>query len=474
MTAPRSAMTRFLGAAALVAAGAGIAAIAILNPFGLPFLPAPGAAALASAEKPPSQLWTCGMHPQVVQDHPGTCPICHMDLTPMARAAEAAPGERRVAFYRSPMDPMVTSPVPMKDPMGMDYEPVYADDVSAGPEVNLEPGLVQRMNVTTAPVVRQDLTRTVRTVGHVEYDHARASTVTVKFEAYVERMHVHVIGERVRKGQPLLDVYSPALVQTQQDLLTALAYARRLRDAGEASPETLGRADALVQAARERLRLWDISAAQIERVERTGDVSRLLTVTAPASGVITNQLPSLQGMELRPGMPIYEIADMSSVWVLAEVYEDQVAAVAEETHARVTLEAYPGETFDAHVAALTPWVETATRTVRVTLHVANPGGRLRQGMYAQVEFAPVVARGVLVVPSQAVLRTGRRNVAVVKTGEGRFAPREVVLGHESDGVAQVLSGLAEGEVIVTSAQFLIDSESNLRAAVQTLLAGHGH
>jgi RND family efflux transporter MFP subunit len=414
------------------------------------------------------------MHPQVVQDHPGTCPICHMDLTALrASGPSLAPGERQVRFYRNPMDPMVTSPVPMKDAMGMDYVPVYADEVlsDAGPEVIIDPGLIQRMNVTTMRVERRDLSRTVRTVGYVAFDHELESTVTVKFAGYVEHVHVHLVGEKIRRGQPLFDVYSPELVQTQQDLLAALAFAERLQAAEVASPATLDRARALVVSARERLRLWDISPAQIERIENTGAVSRVLTVSAPRSGVITEQPQNLVGMEIRPGMSIYRIADTSRAWVTAEVYEDQIAVVQSQDHAWVTLAALPGERLEAEVLAIKPWVERETRTVHLTLGLANEQGRLRQGMQATVEFEPVTVSGALLLPSQSVLRTGQRNIVVVAKGEGRFAPREVTLGAEANGEIQIVSGLDEGEEIVTSAQFLIDSESSLKAAVQAMLAG---
>ena len=456
----------------LLAAGAGLAALVILNPLGLPV---PWAKGTAPAEAAPKTLWTCGMHPQVVQDEPGTCPICHMDLTPMRPepAAPAEPGGRRILFYRNPMNPMVTSPVPLKDEMGMDYQPVYADEAaSAGaPQVFLEPGLVQRMNVSTVPVVREDLVRTLDTVGTVEFDHATETTVTVKFRGYVERVHVHLVGEEVRRGQPLFDVYSPELVQTQQDLLSAVSYSRRLRESPAASTGARDRASDLVQSARDRLRLWDISAGQVRRVEEAGAVSRIMTVTAPASGVITEQIDNLAGMEVSPGMAIYTIADVSKAWVTAELYEDQVGLVKVHDHATVTLDAFPGESFTAVVMAMKPWVEKQTRTVQLTLALDNPGGRLRQGMYAHVRFEPVVSRAVLLVPSQAVLRTGSRNVAVVAAGDGHFEPREVTIGSETAGRLEILSGLSEGEQIVTSAQFLIDSESSLKAAVQAMTPG---
>lgn len=464
----------------LVLAGVALSALVFLNPFGLP-LPwghRHEVSGAASGQPATRRLWTCGMHPQVMQDTPGTCPICHMDLTPLDLPGSAPAGDGpQILFYRHPSDPMTVSPVPAKDEAGNDYQPVFAEapppptgPVDAGPEVILEPGLIQRMNVTTTPVERADLVRSVSTVGIVEFDHELETTVTVKFRGYVEHVHVHLVGQKVRKGQALFDVYSPELVQTQQDLLSALAYAKRMEASGATSADARRRAQDLVGAARERLRLWDISPSQIQRVEQEGKVARVLTVTAPASGVITRQLESLAGMEVSPGMGIYTITDVSRAWIAAELYEDQIASVRSQERASVRVDAFPGEVLEARVLAIEPWVERETRTVQVTLGLDNPGGRLRQGMYVNVDFEPVVSEGALLLPPQSILRTGTRNVVIVAKGEGRFAPRDVVLGQESAGRVEILSGLEEGEQVVTSAQFLIDSESSLKAAVQAMIS----
>ena len=427
---------------------------------------------------PEPELWTCGMHPHVIQDEPGQCPICHMDLVAVRDEAPAARDERQVLFYRHPTDPNVTSPAPAKDSLGVDYLPVY--DEPSGPPggadgapvaVRIDPAVVQNMNVRTEPAARRDLQHDIRTVGSLEYDQQRMVTVTTKYAGWVEKVYVNYIGEPVRRGQPLFEIYSPELLQTVQELLSALEFARRMGRAPEGSRR---RAEALVEATRRRLAYWDISAEQIAELERTGKVFRTLTVTAPSSGVVMKRMAGLEGMAVEPGMQTFHIANLSRLWLSVEVFEDQVAWIREGTRAKVTFSYFPGQTFDGTVRFLEPALSEQTRTLQVKLEVPNRDGRLRAGMFATVELAPIAVENALTVPSGAVLRTGQRNLVVVARGEGLFAPQEVELGHERRGYAEVLSGLTEGDRVVTSAQFLLDSESSLREAVQKMVAQAGH
>ncbi len=380
-------------------------------------------------------------------------------------------GEREILFYRNPMDPTITSPVPAKDEMGMDYIPVYADDAGAamggGTTVAIDPAVVQNMNVQSAAVERRDLTHEIRTVGHLEYDQERMVTVTTKYVGWVEKVYVNYVGEPVEQGQPLFEIYSPELVQTQQELLSAIEYTKRL--AGS-SDDARRRAAALVDAARTRLSYWDIAPEQIARVEETGEIVRTLTVVAPSSGLVMKRMPGLEGMAVKPGMETYHIANLASLWLSVEVFEDQVAWIREHTPADVAFTYFPGETFRGTVRFIDPEFSDQTRTLRVKLEVPNPDGRLRAGMFATVTFQPTAAREALTVPSLAVLRTGQRNVVVVEMGEGRFAPRDVTLGHQGAQYVEVLEGLEEGDRVITSAQFLIDSESSLQEAIQKMIA----
>jgi Cu(I)/Ag(I) efflux system membrane fusion protein len=480
---------RLLFAVVGAAVGAGATTLLLANPLRIGALDALRHRLLGErsvrASAAPSEtrnLWTCAMHPQIVQDHPGPCPICGMTLVPLRGGAPSGsakpgppaapvPGGRKVLFYRNPMNPTITSPVPAKDEMGMDYVPVYEDEAnraeSTGATVTIDPAIVQNMNVLTRVVQRGDLTREIRTVGYLEYDQQKMVTITTKYPGWVEHVYVNYVGEPVHQGQPLFDIYSPELVQTEQDLLSALEFAKRMEGATE---EARRRALDLVEAARQRLAYWDISPEQIREFEASGKAFRTLTVNAPSAGVVMLRLPGLEGMAVRPGMEIYHLADLSTLWLSVEAFEDQIAWLRIGSEAEVTLSYFPGETFIGRVRYIEPQVNEKTRTVPLKLEVPNPRGRLRAGMYATVRFRPVVARDAVLVPTLAVLRTGQRNLVVVAEPEGRFAPREVELGAEGDQNVAVAQGLEAGERIVTSAQFLIDSESNLREAVQKLLA----
>jgi Cu(I)/Ag(I) efflux system membrane fusion protein/cobalt-zinc-cadmium efflux system membrane fusion protein len=478
--------SRLLANTAWLAVGAGFATLVLANPFHFEWLDSLRHRVLgdhqvttASATEEARQLWTCGMHPQIIEEEPGQCPICGMDLVPMRgeappddHASDAATsGEREILFYRNPMTPTITSPVPMKDEMGMDYVPVYADEASgaasAGPTVTIDPGVVQNMNVLTEIIEHGDLSREIRTVGYLEYDQQKMVTVTTKYPGWIEKVYVNYVGEPVEKGQPLFEIYSPELIQTEQDLLSAIQFAKRMEGATE---DARRRAEDLVEASRQRLDYWDVTPAQIQELEETGSVFRTLTVVAPARGVVMKRMPGLEGMAVRPGMELFHIADLSSLWLSVEAFEDQIGWLRIGSRAEVSLSYFPGETFTGRVRYIEPQVNEKTRTVPLKLEVPNPGGRLRAGMYATVRFQPVVARDAVLVPALAVLHTGQRTLVVVAAGEGRFTPREIRLGAEGEGRVAVLSGLQAGERVVTSAQFLIDSESNLQEAVQKLLA----
>jgi len=418
-------------------------------------------------------LWTCPMHPEILEEEPGSCPICGMDLVEVKEDVGHGDGhgEREILFYRNPMDPTITSPVPRKDNMGMDYVPVYADEAQSaatdGAVVTINPAVQQNMNVITERVTRRDISHRIRTVGYLDYDQEKMVSVTTKFPGFIEKTYVNYIGQPVRKGEPLFEIYAPELVQTEQELLSALRYATSL---GAAPEETRQRAEALLEAARLRLSYWDVSDEQVRRLEETGEVFRTLQVTAPGGGVVMKRMPGLEGMAVRPGMELLHIADLSDLWLTVEIFEDQLPWLDVGSTATITMTYFPGETFHGRVRYIEPEVAQKTRTIQLTLEVPNRGSRLRVGMYATVVFEPVAAKDAIAVPSEAVLRTGERNVVIVALGDGRFAPREVRLGPQGEGFVQVLDGLSDGDEVVTSAQFLIDSESNLREAIQKMIA----
>lgn len=431
-----------------------------------------------SLEDPQSQLWTCSMHPHILEDEPGDCPVCGMSLVPATASGtgfsqplvSTSSAEREVLFYRNPMNPTITSPGPARDEMGMDYVPVYADEADRsrdqGSIVRIHPTVVQNMNVQTTLVERRDLAQEIRTVGYLEYDQERMVTVTTKYSGWVERVYINYVGEPVRQGQPLFEIYSPELVQTEQELLSAIEYAKKF---DVSATEAGRRASALVDSARERLRYWDISSEQIADLERTGEVFRALQVVAPSSGLVMKRMPGLEGMAVQPGMEVYHIADLRSLWLSVEIFEHQLAQIDIGSSADIELTYFPGEVFRGTVRFVEPELSEATRTLQMKIEVPNPMGRLRSGMFGTVRFHPTAARQALVVPTQSILRTGQRSVVIVDLGEGSFAPREIETGHEGGGYVEILNGLEEHDRIVTSSQFLIDSESNLQQAVQKMI-----
>jgi Cu(I)/Ag(I) efflux system membrane fusion protein/cobalt-zinc-cadmium efflux system membrane fusion protein len=447
----------------------------------------------SSAAANEAQLWTCGMHPEVVQEAPGDCPICHMHLTPLKGsssssgvAARTGQSETTEELWTCPMHPTILEPEPGSCPIcKMDLVPVKNQTHTAststdhgehtqGTTVTIDPVVVQNMNVRVEPVQRKDLSRSIRTVGHLDYDEEHMVSVTTRYEGFIEKVFVNYVGQPVSRGEPLFEVYSPELVQTQQELLSAVQYTQRMSDADQ---ETRRRAESLVASARQRLSYWNVTAEQVAEVETSGKVLRTLTVVSPISGVVMQRMHGLEGMAIRPGMEALHVADLSSLWLTVEIYEGQLPWLEEGSTATVSFDYLPGEQFSGRVRYVEPEVSPSTRTVKLTLEVPNRDRRLRVGMYATVTFKPVVARNAVVVPAQAVIRSGERDVVVIALGKGQFAPREIQLGAESDGFIQVLEGLDGSEEIVTSAQFLIDSESNLRAAVEKMIAaklGHQH
>ncbi len=379
------------------------------------------------------------------------------------------PGGAQPLYWKAPMDPNYIRDEPGKSPMGMDLVPVCGDEepAAAGGGVRIDPGLVQSMGVRTAPVLRRDLSRKLRAVGRVAYDERRVDHVHTKTQGWIERLYVEYEGEHVRRGQPLLEIYSPELVSTQEELLLAARY----RDSTRESPfeDVVKGGEDLFLATRRRLELWDIPKRDIERLLETREVRKNLTLYAPAKGVVT-QIMVRKGMEVGSNDNLYTIADLSHVWLYADVYEYELPWVREGQTAVIDLSYLRGRTFEGTVTYVYPFLDPKTRTARVRVELDNPDLVLKPDMFANVTIATETRKGVLAIPEEAVIRSGRRSLAVVALGGGRFSPRDVTLGIDSgDGWIEVLDGLAEGQQVVTSGQFLIDSESKLQEAVQKML-----
>jgi Cu(I)/Ag(I) efflux system membrane fusion protein len=385
------------------------------------------------------------------------------DASHAAHTHESTPAsEKKILYYRNPMGLADTSPVPKKDPMGMDYIPVYeGEDAPTGNEIRISTEKVQRLGVRTEAASRRALTRTVRAVGTLQIDERRVTTVTPKFEGWIERLHVNTTGQAVARGQPLMEVYSPDLVTAQQEYLIAVKGIEEVKDA---SPEIQRSMRQLMSSALDRLRNWDISDQELAELQRSGAVRRTVTLRSPSSGIVVEK-PAVQGMRFMPGEKLYQISDLSALWLLADIFEQDLALVRAGQPAAIEVNAFPGRSFKGRVAFLYPTVTPETRTGKVRIELANPGGLLKPAMYASVELAAGEARKVLAVPASAVLDSGARRVVLVQAGEGRFEPRDVKLGTRADDYVEVLAGVKEGEAVVVAANFLIDAESNLKAAI---------
>lgn len=384
-----------------------------------------------------------------------------------ASAGGPCPGGAAPLHWQAPMDPTYVRDQPGKSPMGMDLVPVCPDEAAVGGGVRIDPALVQSMGVRLAPAGRRDLSRKVYAVGRVGYDERLVEHVHTKVQGWVERLFVEYEGELVRQGQPLLEIYSPELVSTQEELLLA----KRYRDATRGSryaDVSQGGAE-LFQATLRRLELWDVSQNDIERLLATGEIRKTLTLHAPAQGVVTD-LKVRDGMEVGPNDNLYTIADLSKVWLYADVYEYELPWVREGQKALIELSYLPGQAFAGTVTYIYLSLDPKTRTARVRVELDNAELLLKPDMFADVTIETETRRDLLVVPDEAVIRSGRRTLVVAAEDGGRFAPREVTLGLDSgDGWVEVRGGLTEGEQVVTSGQFLIDSESKLQEAVQKML-----
>jgi Cu(I)/Ag(I) efflux system membrane fusion protein len=326
--------------------------------------------------------------------------------------------------------------------------------------VHLTADQARALGVTYLTVRRDTMSRDIRTVGQIVAPESTLTAITPKIEGFVEHLDVNYTGQLVRRGQPLLTLYSPMLVAAEQELLTAKRLAARTDSSGG---DAARYADEMLQAARRRLAYWDITPDQIATIERTGAVTKTLALVAPFDGIVLGK-DVVEGQRVMPGMQLYRLADLRTVWIEGDVFEQDLAFVRVGSRAQFELTAYPGERLAGRVSFVYPTVDPASRTGRVRLVSANPGLRLRPGMYATMYFDAPVGRRVLAVPREAVVITGERNLVFVRGADGMLMPREVVLGPRSDERVEVLSGLREGETIVSSANFLVDAESRLAGA----------
>jgi len=378
--------------------------------------------------------------------------------------------EKKILFYRNPMNPSVTSAVPMKGAMGMDYIPVYAE---AGKATNKPAGTVkidgitsQNINVRTSKAIVSTLSHTVRALGRVAYDEERMVHLHPKTEGWIEKLTIDKTGQRVKKNTDLLSIYSPQLVASQQEYILALNNLKALKN----SPikDIRQGAEELVKSSRERLRLLDVPKHQLRALERSLKIKKSLHIHSPSEGIVM-KIGAREGQFVTPATEIYMIADLRKVWVYVDIYEYELPWVKEGDRVEMQLAGIPGKTFKGHLAYIYPYAEAKTRTIKVRLVFNNPELLLKPDMFAEVTIYAGEQLNAIVIPSEAVIRSGARNQVFIVREPGKFEPRLVTLGLSSNGKVIVLKGVKAGEEIVTSAQFLIDSESKLREATAKML-----
>jgi Cu(I)/Ag(I) efflux system membrane fusion protein len=366
-----------------------------------------------------------------------------------------------VLYYRNPMDPSVTSPVPAKDSMGMDYIPVYGESAAGDDGIRIDPRVVQNLGVRTAEVESVAFARAFNTVGTVVVDERGRSAFNPKVSGWIERLHVNAVGDAVEKGAVIAEIYSPVLLAAQEEYRVALAARERLGAARD--PGVHHDAGALIAAARERLTLLDLSEADIAALERGAKPHRTVALRAPFAGIVMD-LDVREGAAVEPGMRLFTLADLSRVWVNVDVYADQLAWVKQGDPVDMTIAQLPGSGWHGHVDYLYPTLDTDTRTVTARLVFDNPDGVLRPGMFANAAFEAEFREQVLAVPKEAVIRTGTHDAVMLALGDGRFKPVAVKLGAENNGYVEILSGLSAGQRIVLSGQFLLDAEAGFQGA----------
>ena len=381
---------------------------------------------------------------------------------PAGTAMKKKPG-RKNKYWKAPMTPGFTSDKPGKSPMGMDLVPVYEDEAGAG--VSINPTMVQNIGVKTQIVEERSLSREIRTVGRLTYDERLVTHIHTKFGGWIDKLYADFTGQEVKENDPLLEIYSPELVTTQEELILALKYQESLKDS---SFQEISRgAKSLVDSTLRRLELFDVPEHQIADLIKNQKVSKTMHIHSPVNGFVIKK-HVLQGMHVKPGMNLYMIADLSNIWLIADIYEYEIPWMKLGQEAEMNLSYFPGKKFKGKVTFIDPILDSKSRTLKVRMEFPNPGGELKPEMYADVILKSAVMKKGVAIPEEAVIYTGEKTMAVIQNSSGGFESRELTLGVKTQGYIQVLKGLKKGERVVTSSTFLIDSESRLKEALSKM------
>ena len=423
-----------------------------------------------TADSGEKQLYSCGMHPEVILEEPGDCPICGMKLTPIKGSGSQAPKEKgKILYWRAPMDPTEIYDKPGKSRMGMDLVPVYEGEEAGGAgSITINGAVQQNMNLRLAPVEQRDISRTIRAYGTVTYAQDKEYSVNTKINGWIEKLYVNATGQRVRKGEPLLEIYSPELVSTQEEYLQTLDNMKKAKTSDFASVRK--GAETLLSSARDRLGYWDIPEGEVKRLEEKRTVKRTVLLRAPNDGVVTHK-NVVQGDKVMPGMDLFRIADLSTVWVEATIYENELPLIHVGQKVELVLDYISTGPIGGKVDFIYPYLDQKARAANVRMVFKNKNEILKPDMYATVRIFSKAATNALVIPHEAVIHSGERNIVFVEQKEGTFEPRQVTLGAESDdGYQQIISGLFPHERVVASGQFMLDSESQTREAIAKMRA----
>lgn len=455
--------------ALVIAAGLGVA-IAVFSRSGADSnAKAEAAATGGSQASPHKQLWHCGMHPQVIREEPGVCPICHMPLTPMKSTESGDPPNGGKQLWWDPMlGPSSISDHPGKSAMGMDMVP-YTPQGGGGPDVTIDPAVVQNMGVQTASVTRGPLHKTIRAVGLFELPEPGLHDISLKVGGWIDKLFADQDGMHVHQGEPLFALYSPELQVAGQELISAVQSQSAL--GADASATLKKEAQGLIDSAKRKLELWDVDEREIDAIAKADRPPRDVIFYSPASGHLEDKMV-VQGSSVQPGMKLMRVADHSKMWLDAQVYEEQIPLVAMGQAVDVTLDAMGGRTVAGKVTFIYPHLEHMTRTLMVRATFDNPDFELKPGMYAEANIITEPVADAIQVPQESVIDTGTRQIAFVAEGDGHFSPRTVRAGiRGDDDRLQIVDGLSVGETVVTSGQFLMDVESRTNEAIAKLRGG---
>jgi len=403
--------------------------------------------------------YTCGMHPNIIESEPGTCPICGMNLTKIKGSKKNSAidsKDRKIIYWRAPMNPNEVYDAPGKSQMGMDLVPVYEDEGGASGVVTVDGSVLQSMNVKMEFVKSKNLSSVIYTNGNLQTDERKEFALSTKFDGWIQKLYINFVGQKVSKGQKLVDIYSRKLVAAQQELLTAANYDSSIDGSSKGE---------MISNAKRKLELFDISNADIDKIIATKEINKYMTLYAPFNGtVLTKNV--IEGEMVKAGMEIIKMADLSTLWLKADIYESDLGKISIGSQVEANFSYNTGKTYKGKISFIYPTVNITTRTVTVRIDLTNINDELKPSMFGNVTIKGNNLGEVLAVPETAVLRSGKNNIVILSLGEGKFKPVDVKLGLYSEGYYQILSGLKLNDVIVSSGQFMIDSESNLRSAVK--------